>query len=463
MSIHIWTVAIAAALAPAATHASTINVSTAGSAAMIFLPVSKEVGPVPWSDVGVAASITMVPLPVVASVAGSTSYTLSSPGLAQAFVPGSTKLSVGYGSVWSGSVASSAFALVQGDMTFGIGPLHADLPLLTAKLNTATSGDPYAALQFGGTGIAKSPIASQNVKVTTGLSADVGPCPFCVTLASITAAVDLTAQLQQILTWKPTVTYGDLVWYSTTKTLTAADTPILVTGDTGSVDNLFGDPSATLALTNGETIYMNILPVVKLNMPITEQTIVSLPVDLSFHAEIFGATADKTFPLGNLFNVSTGKETLDLTGEWFGARAFSIALDVTQTCGALSCRDTYKTPGVNLSLGTIPNLLLTDLLPTDGTARNFDPLSDGPGTDPTRPLFPNGACSPDDPALCITSLTATVTDVPEPDSLMLFAAILIMAEGTRRFGSRRAGRGPGSRPATRHTPRRTPGRTPTGC
>ena len=92
----------------------------------------------------------------------------------------------------------------------------------------------------------------------------------------------LTAQLRQTLAWNPAVTYGDLVWHSTGKTLTAADHPVLVTGAGGSIGNTFGDPSASLALTNGETIFMNVLPVVQLDMPITEKTGIDVPAGPSF-------------------------------------------------------------------------------------------------------------------------------------------------------------------------------------
>ena len=54
MAFRMWTAAVATALLPAAAgQAASIDVATTGQAAMIFLPVSKAVGPFPWSDLGI--------------------------------------------------------------------------------------------------------------------------------------------------------------------------------------------------------------------------------------------------------------------------------------------------------------------------------------------------------------------------------------------------------------------------
>lgn len=132
MAFRMWTAAVATALLPAAGQAAAIDVATTGQAAMIFLPVSKAVGPFPWSDLGIGALASIVPLPVVALVGGKTSFNLAQPAQGQAFVPGSTKVDLGYAPAWTGSVSSSAFALVEGNLTFGIGPFHDTVPPLTA-------------------------------------------------------------------------------------------------------------------------------------------------------------------------------------------------------------------------------------------------------------------------------------------------------------------------------------------
>ncbi len=263
---------------------------------------------------------------------------------------------------------------------------------------------------------------------TTSLSADAGICPFCVNLVSVSASVNVTAKQRTDLAWAPKATYGDMVWYSTSKTLTAADKPVFVAGTAGTVGNLFGDPAGTLTLIDGETIYMNMLPTVHLTMPITTSATISVPAALSFDASIFGIHSSKTFPLGDLFDLTTGAETVELGGDWFGKKAFSVELDVTKTCkpGTSICSNSFHTPGT-APLQLADNNFLFDLLPPqDQNARNFPVDFTGPGTDfaNLRPLFPNGLCSPTDASQCITSINVSVA-VPEPASISLLGASLL--------------------------------------
>jgi hypothetical protein len=421
------------ALVPVLASAQEIDVGTASTSTVTFPGQTQTLGPFPFTDIGIQAQMSVSPQVTTVTTGGSTAFNpLTTITGGETFTPGSTQVDIGYTPGWTGSLTTAVKGNVQANLTFGIGPFHDSLPALSANLNASASGNLTPALQANGSGSASGQAAAKNVTLNTGVNVDLGPCPVCVHLADVNIGVTLGAKVQQTVTWQPTVSYGDLVWYSTSKTFSAADNPVFVAGGGGKIINTFSNPSPQLTLSNGQTIFMNILPVVKLTMPVTNKATTSVPASFAISYNLFGTSGSKNFPLGDLWDLSTGTEAATINGQFNASSFYSVALDVGVSCsvdanGSPICLDSFETPGDGggLGMGTGgPD----DMPPTDQVAVGGpDGGPSGPGTGPTVPLFPNGACAPVDandptaPTQCATS----VTFVPESGTLAMFATGLL--------------------------------------
>jgi hypothetical protein len=399
-----------------------IDVTTDASASATYPIFSQSAGPFPWSDLGVSASALVTAGGLSASVGGSTSYTFNTTLTGGSFVlPSSTTFDLGYNpSAWSGSIGASSAGAVNSNFSYNIGPFNGSYTIANANVSTGVAGNLAAALNGGGPGLGTGTNAAPLGGLSLTLSATAGPCPVCATVASVTASMNVGAQLNQAVTWAPTVTYGDYVWYSATQTYSAADDPVFVAGSSDQVQNTA--PNVPSSLQHDGTLYLNILPAVQLTMPIGNSADVAVPATFSISGDIFGGSFGQSFPLGDLYDLQTGVESFDFDAAWFGGEFYSIPLTAGD-CSVFFAGCEYQIP-LGGSLGEGSDGIPLDMLPTGFTGGPWPDGVSGPGTSNLGNLFPNGACpvgeSPGGPD-CITNvsvLTGTA-GVPEPNDLVL--------------------------------------------
>lgn len=406
---------------------SQINVNTNGSASINYPLFSQSAGPFPWTDIGIKVGANVTSGSLNATVGGSTAFGLNtSLTNNQAFIPGSTVLDLGYNPGWTGSVSTHANGNLNAALSYGIGPINGSIPIMNTNLNTSASGNLGFNLNSVTSGTAHGGATTPTYSLNGTLEA-----PF--DLARVTLSLGAAAHLDQNVSWSPTVTYGDWVWYSTTPTYSAADNPTFIAGNGGHVLDTFTNPSG-LGLSAGDTFYMNILPAVDLSLGLGNGADISVPVNFDVNGQVFGDGFNYNFPLGNLYNLSTGTDTTNVTGTWYGSDFYSIPLtfDTACTFAGVPCDSSYIGPtGTNPGSGTtgIPNNLLP---PPTITLSSWPDGVTGPGTTPNGALFPNGNCSPFDGSVCFQNLRFTQT--PEPTSLLLLLSGLA---GTWKMVSRK--------------------------
>jgi hypothetical protein len=126
----------------------------------------------------------------------------------------------------------------------------------------------------------------------------------------------------------PTVTYGDLVWISTTPTshYSAGDPQAFIAGTGGTIANPIGNLAA-LGLSNGQTFYYNILPEVKLDLSVTSQAQLNLPASITASYNVFGVGGSQSFPLGNLYTLDTGPQSFDVGTTFHNSDYYSVKMD----------------------------------------------------------------------------------------------------------------------------------------
>ena len=424
--------------------AQTVSVGTGASATATYGTTSQNFGPFPWTDLGITASAGVTPGELNVQTGGATSFTLNSTVTSgESFVAGSTVLNVGYTPGWTGSFASTPPA-ATGDLNsqfvYHIGPFNGSSTLLNVPLAIPGANDASLASSLNAAAVSPPVLASQSasgpgVSATVGIKAEacfIG----CVTVASASVSFNLGSRIQQNVLATPTVTYGNMVWESTSQSY--SPTAVFVAGSVGNVANTFQAP-ASLGLTNGQTFYYNFLPAVQLDMPVSNDAQVALPASITASYDIFGFGGSQTYPIGDLYSLNTGPESFNFNPTFYASDFYSIPLQY----GAGSCTPgsdfctlaTYKveggggnpvsTPiggGVPSDSGPCGSSLINCMISVpagSGTPGGY-------GDTPLGPLFPpadsstGNVCGPADslyPGQCINSITQT--GVPEPDSLAL--------------------------------------------
>jgi hypothetical protein len=423
----------------AAAHAQTEVVGTSASETAAFGTAGQTFGPFPWSALGITASASVTPGTLDVQTGGSTSFNLPSgavtPG--ESFVPGSTVLDLGYtpgfkGSSISGAPAasgtlSSAFQYNLGPLGSGTVPLvNATVPVLglgTANVNTDLDN---------GLGVAALSQATGTAPAGLTLNAQAQVCFIvCATVASASISFDVSGQTSQNVIATPTVTYGDYVWES--KTQTWSSSAVFVPGAAGEIANVFTDPSG-LGLTNGQTFYFNFLPAVQVNMPVVNTAEVAVPASITASYDIFGFGGSETWPLGNLYSLSTGG-SFDFNPTFNGSEFYSIPLVYENNPNCLPgevCSPFFNVgpggPTTTNGGGTVPggsgpdgcgsilldcNINVPDNPPTPDGYSNTPPILPGPTFNSPDPCEPAGVALP--PGATCNTIVNQTTGIPTPE------------------------------------------------
>jgi hypothetical protein len=422
-----------------AVRSQTETVDTSASAVATYGTTLQSAGPFPWSDLGITASASVTPGVLNVSTGGGTSFTLNSTVTSgESFIPGSTLLNLGYTPSWTGSFTATppASGNFNSQFVYHIGPFNGSQTLLNVPLSIpSANGNLGSNLNFGLPSLASPSASGPGVSVGFGLQAQV--CFIvCGTVASASIHFDVGTEIDQTISMTPSVTYGDLVWESTTPTYSPSDTFTFVPGIGGNIQNTFTAPTG-LSLVSGQTFYYNFLPVVELAMPVVNEASVAVPASITASWNIFGAGGSQTWPLGDLYSLGTGPESFGFDPTFYADQFYSIPLEYTLNCPGIACFASYQTPpssggptiqmegGGPSSTDPCGTLLVTcDLAvpPGPGTVGGF-------GTDPLGPLFPgdpstNDICGPIGTPFagqCINQVNLTQIPSPEPGSLALFA------------------------------------------
>jgi hypothetical protein len=289
-------------------------------------------------------------------------------------------------------------------------------------------------------------------------------CAFvCVTLASASLGINIGTQLNQTASVTPTVTYGDLVWASTSpkySTGTVFQEFIPSTGGTivnnmGNISNL----ANTLGITPGQTFYYNMLPEVQVQMQLSGQAQLNLPTSITASYNVFGIGGSTDIPLGNLYTLDTGTQSVDVDATFHNTEFYSIPL-VYDGCpsGGTTCDGAQATVSGTFT-GQLAKLGNGDLPPAGscggvyvgctlnvpagqgsiggyGTQYNLGPLIPG---DPSG----SNVCAPQgspDAGACINRVTLNQQfSAPEIDArsatsgLTLLLGVLATMRGRRRL------------------------------
>jgi hypothetical protein len=442
----------------AAAHAQKETVATSYSETAVFGTESEMYGPYPWSDLGITASASITPGTLNVQTGGSTSFNLPTGTVTagEAFIPGSTVLDLGYtpgfgskSSTISGGPAASGN--LSSNFVYNLGPFGSGSPsLLNTTMNVSNLGT--ANLSSGlnaGIGSAVLAGSASTPTVGIGLTAKAQICFFvCATVASVSAMFDVSGQTSQTVVATPTVTYGDLVWESTSQTYSASDTFTFVAGASGTIANKFLDPSSEgLSLSNGETFYYNFLPVVEVNTPVVNTAEVAVPASFTASYEILGAGSSKTWPLGDLYSLSTGG-AFDFNPTFNGTEFYSIPLTYESNPNCLPgevCAPFYNvgpggstittgggtTPGGSGPCGTITtgcDVSVPDTPGVPGGGGDGGPLGPGPQfNNPTDPCEPAGVALPAGYTCNQTfnQTPPTLVPTPEPSGIALLGVGLV--------------------------------------
>jgi len=459
-------IAVCFLLFAAVASAQTESVGTSASETATFGTAGQSFGPFPWSALGITASASITPGTLNVQTGGSTSFDLASgavtPG--ESFVAGSTIIDLGYTPGFKGSSISGAPAAsgnLSSNFVYNLGPLGSGtVPILnktvdvlglgTANLNTSLNNG------LGSASLSQATSTFPPVGLTLTAKAQI--CFIvCGTVASASIGFGLQEQTSQNMVATPIVTYGDLEWESTSQTYSASDKFTFVPGAGGTIANTFLNPSSEgLSLSNGETFYYNFLPVIEVNMPVVNTAEVAVPASITASYEILGAGGSETWPLGNLYSLSTGGG-FDFNPTFNGSEFYSIPLVYESNPNCLpgeACSPFYNVgPSGSTTTtggGTVPgnsgpdgcgdilvdcSVSVPNSSTTPGGYGNTPPILPGPMFNSPDPCEPVGVALPPGDT-CQTTLTQTpgVPTTPEPGSIVLLALGLgaLLVVGTRR-------------------------------
>jgi len=308
-----------------------IDVDTASTLSVSFGSATQTAGPAPWSDLGITATASIAPGDLSVATGGSTAFTFANAPSAGQQVGTGTNFNVNYSAGWSGSVSQdSASGNVNSSLVYSIGALSGSTSLLnaTATSSASPSADLGASLNASGAPVSTAASGS-GPGVTEGYTLEARGCVIaCVTLASASLGVTIGTQVQQSATVTPTVTYGDLVWISTSfsSKYSATDPQAFIAGNAGSIANPLGNLSA-LGLSPGQAFTYNILPEVQLNMAVSSQAQLSLPASLTASYSVLGIGGSQSVPLGNLYTLSTGAQTVDVATTFLDSDYYSVKME----------------------------------------------------------------------------------------------------------------------------------------
>jgi PEP-CTERM motif-containing protein len=428
-----------------AAKAQTENVGTSSSATASYGTTFQSAGPFPWSDLGITASASVTPGVLNVNTGGSTAFTLNSTVTGnETFIPGATVLNLGYTPSWTGdfNAAPPASGNFNSKFVYNIGPFSGSNTILNAPLSIPSVSAPLDSnLNFNTPAVASQAVNGPGASLGVGLQAQV--CFIvCATVASASLNFNVGTQIQQTVSAQPNVTYGDLVWYSTTPTFSNLDKPFFVAGGGGTISNVFDGSAADMAslatlgaLSNGETIYYNFLPAIQLAMPVGNDAAVSVPASITAMWNIFGFKGSQNFPLGNLYTLDTGVESFNYDANFYGGDFYSVPLDVTAFCG-IACFLGFETPPSGSTVNLIAGGGIPGNTPPSINITSGGGSVTGYGIPNMGPLFPNGACppgvAPGGPD-CATQITTQFSGpTPEPGTLLLLGSALAALGAAKR-------------------------------
>ena len=436
----------------AVAHAQTVDVGTSASETAAYGSAGQNFGPWPWSALGVTASSSVSPGTLDVQTGGQTAFNLPSGTVTsgESFVPGSTVLNLGYNPGFTGSSISGAPAAssnLNSNFVYNLGPfgsgtvnlLNVTTPVVglgTANINTdLNNGIGVAALNQTTTG------ASGGIT----LSAQAQACFIvCVTVASVSASFDVSAQTSQNVIANPIVTYGDYVWESTSQTWSSS--AVFVPGGGGNIANTFTAPPASLGLTSGETFYYNFLPAVQVIMPVDNIAEVGVPASITASYDVLGVSGSDSWSLGDLYSYTTGGGfVFDPT--FYGSNFYSVPLVYeAENCQFLAAcfGPTYTVPGGGGNPVTNPNGGVPGDMGPDGCGITIIGCNinvpNGPGTtgnpppsmdpgpmfnNPTDPCEPAGVALPPGYTCNTTFNQNPIPSTPEPEGIALLSIGLV--------------------------------------
>jgi hypothetical protein len=463
-------VAMAAAgcLFAVAAPAQTVDVATDSSFTANYIGTTHNAGPFPWTDLGITAMAGVAPGTLNVGTGGATSFNLANAPVAGQVLGFNTKFDVNYSAAWTGSAAAGpALGNVNSSLVYNIGPLSGSDTLLNLPVSAGATStvDLTGALNAGnGTSVNASGSGSgPSANPSYTLSAQA--CAFvCVTLASASLGVNIGTQVNQTASVTPTVTYGDLVWASTSaKYSTGSVFQEFIPSSGGTIVNDMGNISNLankLGITPGQTFYYNMLPEVQVQMQLSGQAQLNLPTSITASYNVFGIGGSTNIPLGNLYTLDTGTQSVGLDATFHNSDFYSIPL-VYDGCpsGAKSCDGAQATvsgtftdqlaklgngdlPPVGSCGGAYVGCALTvppgqGSIGGYGTQYNLGPLIPG---DPSG----SNVCAPQgspNAGACINRVTFNQVTAPEIDAssaasgLTLLLGTLATLRGRRRLST----------------------------
>jgi hypothetical protein len=445
--------------------AQTVNVTTDSSITANYVGTLQNGGPFPWSDLGVTATAVVAPGQLNVATGGATSFNLTNAPTAGQVLGFNTKFDVTYSAAWAGSMAAGdASGGVNSNFVYNIGPLSGSQTLLNLPVSTGSTSsvDISGALNAGnGTTVNASGNGTGPSANPTYTLAAQGCAIVCVTVASASVGINIGTAVNQTASVTPTVTYGDLVWASTSPKYSTGTVfqEFIPSGSGGTIVNNMGNISNLaniLGITPGQTFYYNMLPEVQVQMQASGEAQLNLPASITASYEVFGIGGSTDFPLGNLYSIDTGTQSDGFDATFHNSEFYSIPL-VYDGCpsGAKSCDGAQATVSgsftdqlVNLGNGDLPPVGSCDgdYIGCILTVPQGQGSIGGYGTQPLGPLIPgdpsgSSLCAPrgsSDAGTCINRVVLTQVSAPEinagsaASALALLLGSLAVLMGRRR-------------------------------